>query len=440
MSDEFETAIQKNMLKVKAELQRLNLDEMARSSGLVLRAHRKLSAHNLVLALLSLSAGCSPSLERIASSIALIIEGSYSKQALHKRMRSGIDHFIAQVITRIFSQTASPLENEGLFKAFPRVLLQDSTNIKLPDSFQNSFKGNSNWTGRTYALLKIQLVSDLMSGRIHHLSLSGFTRNDQAASGDILALAQKGDLVLRDLGYFVLKYFKQMIEQGVFFLSRYRHGVILLNPQTGKRIHLARRLRKQPFLDIDCLLGTEDQIPVRLICRPVPAEVANKRRRNKKNNRDRRVNPSREALYLLGWQIFITNVDRSVWRAEDLPKAYRLRWRIEIIFKAWKSQLKITELNFSSDLMLRLSIMTKLLFCALTHRVCSCLELLSPKALHASLIRVARILADCAVFVAALILNVSVDKLFGLLLKSHAFYEPRKDRDNFIQLATCSLG
>ena len=65
------------------------------------------------------------------------------------------------------------------------------------------FPGGGNQHGGDYANLKIQWICDLKNSAVEQVSLSGFTRNDQAAAPDILNVARPGDLVLRDLGYLV---------------------------------------------------------------------------------------------------------------------------------------------------------------------------------------------------------------------------------------------
>ena len=83
---------------------------------------------------------------------------------------------------------------------------------------------------------------------------------------------------------------------------------------------------------------------MRLVALPVPEAVANERRRKAKKNRDRRCRPSEETLQLLGWQLFILNVPATVWDTPTVAKVYALRWRIEIIFKAWKSHFNLTDI------------------------------------------------------------------------------------------------
>ena len=50
-------------------------------------------------------------------------------------------------------------------------------------------------------------------------------------------------------------------------------------------------------------------------------------------------------------------------------------------------------------------------------------------------------LADCAILITAIVLDLSPRELLSNLLESHAFYEQRSDRRNFYQLvADPSLG
>ena len=65
---------------------------------------------------------------------------------------------------------------------------------------------------------------------------------------------------------------------------------------------------------------------------------------------------------------------------------------IEMGFKAWKSHLGLGQFNARSAGLLYLSVMIKLLFCALVYRCCNALELLGDGRHHVSLLRLARII------------------------------------------------
>jgi len=81
-----------------------------------------------------------------------------------------------------------------------------------------------------------------------HCSLSGFTRNDQAAAPEVLALARRGDLLIRDLGYFVLPVLAALESKGIAFLSRFKHGVGVYD-LNGQRLNLVWELKTHGRFD-----------------------------------------------------------------------------------------------------------------------------------------------------------------------------------------------
>ena len=99
---------------------------------------------------------------------------------------------------------------------------------------------------------------------------------------------------------------------------------------TGKPLDLARELKAQGRFDREVLLGANR---VRVVALPAPEAVANERRRKARANHDGRLNPSREHLCLMGWNIFLTNLPRAVWPAKALAPLYRLRWRFSRLGK-----------------------------------------------------------------------------------------------------------
>jgi hypothetical protein len=412
----------------------LDVEALARSSGFLRRCPRKIPMTEFLLALVALAGEAFLTLERVASIIALAAQLSYSKQALHKRLTPAIERFLAQSATALFGQLPEARGRlRGFFAPFRRVLLHDSTVQALPDHLAQIFPGSRNHR-KSFAALKIQFITDLLSAQALHLSLSGFTRNDQAAALDILEVAQPGDLIIRDLGYFVVRAFQWIAEIGAFFVSRCRPDMTFYDPRTGAALNLVAELRRCAYLDRAVGLGSQ-KLPVRLVALPVPEAVANERRRRARQNRDRRSPPSARRLFLLGWTLLITNVTRSVWPAKVLAAIYRLRWRIEMIFKAWKSHLGLRQFHCRSAKVLRLSVMTKLLFCVLAYRCCQSLELLCGCAgRHVSLQRLARIMAACACWIEAFLLRVSPQRLWEHSLARHVFYEQRSDRKNFCEL------
>jgi Transposase DDE domain len=423
-------AFDRSLEHLRSTLLALDVETIARRSGFLRRCPRKISMSDLVLALLAVGAESVLSLERVAHWVSLVAGTSYSKQAFHKRLGPTIEPFLAELAATLFGSFLAPLRTGGGLAPFQRVLLQDSTTLPLPERLAKAFPGAGNAHHKTQATLKIQCVADLLRGAVVQLSLSGFRRNDQAASADILALARPGDLILRDLGYFSLEVLAQLNAAGAFFLTRWRRDLILRDPRSGRELNLARQLRQQGGFDGLVWVGKQ-QLPLRLVALALPEEVANGRRHQAKINRDGRLKPSKTDLYVMGWNIFLTNIPPALWSADVLAKVYRLRWRVELIFKTWKSHLGLSQLNCRSAELVRLSAMCKLLFCALMIGGCSSLAALCTGQRQISLLRWTRTLAECSLIIVARLLGISADACLQHHLDQRLFYEVRPDRKNF---------
>ena len=415
---------------VRTRLAELDLQRLARQTGFWKRLPRKISPLAFLLGLLALSAETLLSLERMAAAIALAAKASYTKQALHQRLSPRLERFVVETAVAFFAQLART-QAPDLLRSFNRVLLHDSTVETVPRRLAQAYPGGRNQKKCDRAALKIQFIGDLLNGTVLQWSFSGFTRNDQTAAPDILTVAQRGDLIIRDLGYFALQCFRQLDLLGAFFLSRYRHGVNVYDWE-GRRLDLVRELRAHGQLDRRVRLG-EEKVPVRLVALPVPEALANGRRRHARANHDGRSQPSHTHLCLLGWNMFITNVQAPVWPPQAVAAIYRLRWRIEIVFKTWKSYLGLHRLNTRTGPLLGLSAAIKLLFCVLVYRQCHELELLGDGTRHVSLLRLARILEQCACLFMALILHVSPQSILEHQLAQHLHYDQRRDRKNFFE-------
>jgi hypothetical protein len=214
-----------NLQQIHSQIARLDAQAMARQSGFLQRTPRKIPLPDFLLALVALAAEATLSLKRIAAVIGLVAQLTYTKQALHKRLNATVENFLAQVATALFGELGQSVRTQGWLRPFRRVLLHDSTFQALPDHLADLFPGSSNERQKKRAALKIQFIADRLNATLVHCSLSGFTRNDQAAAADILTVTRPGDLILRDLGYFALPVLAAIETKGAFFLSRFKQGV-----------------------------------------------------------------------------------------------------------------------------------------------------------------------------------------------------------------------
>jgi hypothetical protein len=418
------------MASLIRRLEGIDAETLGRVSGFIRRKCRKLDVGLLCKALAGLAGMGALTLELIVQTLGILGHPAYSAQALCKRVGPGLESFLLAVIAAVFRRHADAMLAPGCFAPFRRVLVQDSTTIALPDRFASAFPGCVSQSSRTFSQLKLQCVFDLVQLGLAQFSFSGFTRNDQAAAADILAIARRGDLVLRDLGYFSIQTLASLIAAGVHFLTRLHSSVRLYDPASDRPVNLARLLKKGERMDRMVLMG-EERLPVRLVALPVPQAVGDRRRRE--SRRDCRANPSRDRLFLMNWNLFVTTVDAALWSTRQVGDVYRLRWAIEIIFKAWKSHLRLEELNTHSESMLRLSVVTQLFHCTLMLWCWAKLQTGAGRAGHASILRVARGVSRCAALIACMIFGCTPAQMLEGLLVRMSRHRHRRDRQNLSQ-------
>lgn len=304
------------------------------SSGFQVRKPKKISPYNFVLSFFLMCSKGKSTFAEWAIQISLITGITVSRQGVWERIHENTSKFAEALLKHFLLQHSGLRSSKELFSGFGKVWIQDSTVLKLPDSLAKVF-GGSTVKGKQRSQVRIQTVIDVKSMAFKAFTLSGFTSNDQSASGQIMQYAKKGDLVIRDLGYFVLQSFQDMLASGVHFVSRLRYG-LLLKTQSGKDLNLSKLLKKGKLVDMMVLIGAK-QIPVRLIMLPLPKSVVEERIRKAKCDRDKRLNHNEEYYLWLRYNVMITSVKSNVWTSQKIGEVYRLRWQIEIIFKSWKS-------------------------------------------------------------------------------------------------------
>jgi hypothetical protein len=414
--------------RIEHGLSQETIDTLARKSGFLKRA-RKITAQVFIQACCLMAISPSGSLRSWAIVIGGLIQDTVSKQAMAKRLQHNASRFLRQTLFAAVKTTSrfQPLMNSGAFQRFQRVLLEDSTSFRLPKRLAAIFPGSGNQHQATTATLKIQTTYDALSERFVHFFLTPFTRTDQTAAADILSIARPGDLILRDLGYFVLQVFALLNSHGIFFLSRYKHSTALFESD-GCPLNLLKTLRQTGSLDQQVLLGSKLKIPVRLIAVRVPLKVARARRRKLKQNRNRHINPSAEHLALLEWEIFITNVPPDIWTTKTVTAVYGVRWRIEIVFKTWKQHFHLTHVTNVSHTQLEVLIYARLLFITLfqvyVFRSWS-LVVKQQTGKTLSLLKVTQFVSQhCWLIIFTLTQPDGVQQLEAQILK-HCTYEPR---------------
>ena len=107
-------------------------------------------------------------------------------------------------------------------------------------------------------------------------------------------------------------------------------------------------------------------VPMRLVAVPTPEEIANLRRmRAKKNTKGHR--PAEELLELMTWTIFFTTLDRDRFSSRHIATLYGIRWRIENIFKTWKSYCSFDRIHHVGKEQLFILLIVRLLMISLLY-------------------------------------------------------------------------
>lgn len=313
------------------------VERWARQTGFIQRRRQLKPFDFLSLMVFASWSMIAPSLEALASEL----EGAFSRVALHYRFTRQASAFLWQCLQWVMahSQQFHLVLQTQLLKPFSRVLIHDSSSWDLPPELAKIFPGSGG--SASPANCKIQLTYEVKRGRLQALQLTAGNRPDQSFRPQGL---QADDLILADLGFFSLRFFATVSRQQAYFLSRFLVGTQLWSAPTGALMNLPTRLKKASgqAYQHPVLMGAGHRLPCRLICLRVPASVVQQRRRRLRQTarkKGRSVSPQHWAL--CAWTLLVTNAPERLLPAAKLYTLYRLRWQVELIFKQFKSVLRI---------------------------------------------------------------------------------------------------
>lgn len=323
---------------------------LAISTGLIKRSSSQLSGYEFAQALVVPNGFLeSESLNSLAARMKRINpECDLSAPALAQRINSeGAETFMKkcffEVLREVVRKPTSKLGDLKKYNKFARILIEDSTMIELNEKLSSIFKGRGGAASK--AALKINYVFDYLSDQTIEVEFTSGNTPDQKLAGRIINNLVENDLIIRDLGYFVLKKFKEIEEKKAFYVSRFKSNVdVYADIDSMEPIDLAKFIDKHMYngiTDIEVFLGKE-RYPVRLVACLMSEDAVNKRKRDANRTAQRCGRQiSAKKSNLLKYSIFITNVPAKDLSSTDIMAIYRVRWSIELIFKQWKSCLKL---------------------------------------------------------------------------------------------------
>lgn len=295
------------------------------------------------------------------------------------------------------------LLQEGVLPAFcgfNRVLIKDSSGFELPSCMAAAFPGKGGHTSNAAA--SIQFEFDLKSFALNRLALTPNTRNDHVESTETLNDIQPNDLVIRDLGYISMGFMREVTNRQAYFINRVSPQVTL-SEETEKGVvplnlaQIRRRLTRESFVEVSVLIGDRRKMPCRAIFCAIPeSKIAQRvKRQARKTERRGGKRTDKKVLDQLDMNVFITNVTADQLSAQALYNAYRLRWQVELVFKAWKSHFKINQLKKAKMERIHMTLLASLIWIVLSWSIISSLIRLAHQraGIHLSILKLSAMLA-----------------------------------------------
>jgi len=267
----------------------------------------------------------------------------------HQRFTPEAVSFLERLLERL---TQVRLEAEAtpsaLLKRFRAVIVEDSSTISLPDELAERWRGCGGSAGSSQATLKLFVRWNVLTGELHGPLLTAGRHADGKSPFNEHEVPA-GGLYLADLGFFALWRLQQLSQRRDghkrYYLLRLPVGTRRYT-RTGHQLELQGIVPRQEgaAVELGVLVGKQARVPARLILQRVPKEVAEQRRKRlREEAHDHGHEPSKEALYLAGWTIVVSNVPRRLLSLEESLVVLTVRWQIERLFRLWKEEGLIDE-------------------------------------------------------------------------------------------------
>lgn len=317
------------------------LEKFAKKREFIIRNTKKFSAAGYLFCLMKAILTGKASFNELAMELKYSEPLSLTKQAVWKRTNSRavafmLDALSLSLIEKWREGTRRIPKLQGLFR---RVLVQDSSQQRLPKSNHEDFPAHGNGKSVT-AGVKVDLAVDLLNGRAVFSELYAATEQDRNLGKNLVDLVRKRDLVLRDRGYFSLTEFAYIEGKQAFWLSRVPVNLIIRD-EAGVDVNAHLEACRGDVLDMAVQLG-ETGHQARLVAIRASKEVAEKNLRaanEQARKKGRTLSKSRRLR--CQWHLVTTNIQKEMMSAESVSELYRCRWNIEIVFRAWKQSAKL---------------------------------------------------------------------------------------------------
>lgn len=282
-----------------------------------------------------------------------------SKEALNKQLNERTVRFLRELFFLLFQlQKDLPLSGIRLATTHPfsGIRILDGTTIRLSTACQAVYPGTVG------SGVKFQLEIDYLTGQFQYLEIQPAKAGDCPPGRQRLANIRKDELFLQDLGYFQYGIFEQIDEEHAFYISRARTDTMFYIDHSAPRYHpngkivqscaYERLLLEEELKTLKpgemrnyprVYLGKHKKLPSRLVLyRMTEEEQRRQEYRIKRRDQTKHSTIKKKSLDLAGVSMLVTNLPHEV-PAREVVDLYRYRWQIELLFRSWKSDLKLDQ-------------------------------------------------------------------------------------------------
>jgi Transposase DDE domain len=216
--------------------------------------------------------------------------------------------------------------------AHGNLLLVDATTLGQPGGTGDDWRLHTAYNFRSGRLVQVTLTDRRGGEHLGHYTI------------------QPTDIVVADNGYGYRTSVATVRKQQAHLVTRIRPSTFPFTLRDGQVLDVVPQLRKRgPTVRTWygwCTDTDGERYAVRLIAAKLPplqAAAARKRTQRRAQKHGRRAQP--DTLEVAGWVLVLTTLVVPTWTTEDILRAYRIRWQIELVFKRMKSVLGLGALR-----------------------------------------------------------------------------------------------
>jgi hypothetical protein len=269
---------------------------------------------------------------------------SIKKQSIAERFDATAVKFIQALLSRHLSnQINSTIEKEKLGNVlhhFSAIKIKDSTRFQVPECLKEHYPGSTG--AASGAGVHIQYEFDMLNGKVNDLTVTDALRQDMTDAQQTIDAIEKGNLIIRDLGYFSTSVLEHVHKQEAYYITRPKPRMNFIHSQSGQKINLIEvygkmKGKRVSHMEIPVVIG-DQKLPTRLIIEMLPKKEVEKRlvkASKEAKKKGRKLSEDYKSNARLN--LFLTNVPLEWIAAPQIRKVYQIRWQIELRFKAWKS-------------------------------------------------------------------------------------------------------